>query len=142
MVECGILSRSPMSTRNNLGPRHLPTWLGITLLSGLGIAASVIQEHFRLIGGWFAIAAYIVLLFATIIFSLRPEWGRRRFWLSVGILIGLHTLMGLLLILLFPTWLPTLRKFLSLIVVFDLLLSMSAVWRFTIAQKQKSASLT
>jgi len=131
-----------MSTHNNLGPRHLPTWLGVTLLSGLWIGAIVIQEHFRLVAGWFAVAAYMVLMFATIIFSFRPAWGRRRFWFSVGILIGLHTLMGLLLVFLFPTCLLALAAFLSLIVISDLLLTMSVVWRVTTGHGQKSASRT
>jgi hypothetical protein len=105
-----MLSQITMSTHNNLGPRHLPTWLGATLIFGLWIGAIVIQEHFRLVAGWFGVAAYILLLFATIIFSFRPAWGRRGFWLSVVILSGLHTLMGLLLVLLFPTWLPALAR--------------------------------
>src|ERR1035437_3001215 len=127
-----------MSTHNNLRPRHLSTWLGVTLISGLWIAVIIIQEHFQLVAGWFAVAAYIMLLFATIVFSFRPAWGRRIFWLGVGILLGLHALAGLLLVLLFPMWLHTLGSFLTVIVVSDLLLTMSVLWRVTVAQRRKS----
>jgi hypothetical protein len=108
------------------------------LISGLWIAVIIIQEHFQLVAGWFAVAAYIMLLFATIVFSFRPAWGRRIFWLGVGILLGLHALAGLLLVLLFPMWLHTLGSFLTVIVVSDLLLTMSVLWRVTVAQGRKS----
>jgi hypothetical protein len=127
-----------MSAHNNLGPRHLPTWLGVTLISGLWFTAFSIQEHFQPAAGWFGVAEYIVLLFATAIFSLRPAWGRRTFWLSVGILFGLHAVAGLLLVLLFPTWLPPLHSFLTVIVVSDGLLTMSVLWRVTVAHDKKS----
>jgi hypothetical protein len=131
-----------MSTHNNLRPRHLPTWLGVALLSGLWVTAIIIQEHFQLAPGWFAVAAYIILLFATIVFSFRPAWGRRVFWLSVGILLGLHVLTGLLLVVLFPMWLHTLGSFLTVIVVSDLLLTMSVLWRVIVAHGKKSTSQT
>jgi len=127
-----------MSTHNNLRPRHLPTWLGVTLISALWVTAIIIQEHFQLVAGWFAITTYIILLLATIVFSFRPAWGKRIFWLGVGILAGLHALTGLLLVLLFPMWLDTLRPFLTVIVVSDLLLTMSVLWRVTAAQGRKS----
>lgn len=122
-----------MSTHNNLRPRHVPAWLGIVLVSGLWVTAIIIQEHFQLAVGWFTVAAYIVLLFATIAFSFRPAWGRKVFWLGVGILFGLHALAGLVLVLLVPMWLPILRSFLTVIVVADLLLTMSILWRLTVA---------
>src|ERR1035437_10999430 len=93
-----------MSTHNNLRPRHLSTWLGVTLISGLLIAVIIIQEHFQLVAGWFAVAAYIMLLFATIVFSFRPAWGRRIFWLGVGILLGLHALAGFVVVFFVPMW--------------------------------------
>jgi hypothetical protein len=127
-----------MSTHNNLRPRHLPTWLGVTLISGLWVAAIIIQEHFQLVAGWFAVTAYIILLFATIVFSFRPAWGRRVFWLSVGVLLGFHALAGLLLVLLFPLQLHSLGSFLTVIVISDLLLTMSVLWRVTVAQGRKS----
>jgi hypothetical protein len=73
-------------------------WLGIALVSGLWVTAIIIQEHFQLAMGWFTVAAYIVLLFATITFSFRPAWGTKVFWLGVGILFGLHALAGLVLV--------------------------------------------
>jgi hypothetical protein len=127
-----------MSAHNNLRPRHLPTWLGVTLISGFAVAATIIQLYFQLAVGWFAVAAYIILLFATIIFSCRPAWGRKAFCLGVGILFGLHVLVGLLLVLLFPMWLHTLGSFLTVIVVADLLLTMSILWRVTVAHGSKS----
>jgi hypothetical protein len=83
------------------------------------------------------LAAYIVLLFAVIVFSFRSAWGRRIFWKSVGILLGLHALIGSLLVLLFPRWLDTLGSFLTVIVVSDLLLTMSVLWRVTVAKRQR-----
>jgi len=127
-----------MPGHNNLRPRHLPTWLGLTLISGLWVTAIIIREHFQIGAGSFAVAAYIILLFATVIFSFRPAWGRRGFWLGVGILLGLHVLTGLLLVLLFPMWLHTLGSFLTVIVVADLLLTMSVLWRVTVAHGKKS----
>ena len=111
----------------------MPAWLGIALISGLWVTAIITQEHFQPVADWFTVGAYIVLLFATIVFSFRPAWGRRVFWLSVGILLGVHALAGLVLVLLVPMWLPILRSFLTVIVVADLLLTMSILWRVTVA---------
>ena len=111
----------------------MPAWLGVALVVGLWITAIIIQGHFQIVAGWFAVAAYIILLFATVVVSFRPAWGRRVFWLSVGILLGLHAFAGLVLVLLVPMWLPILRSFLTLIVVADLLLTMSILWRVTTA---------
>ena len=129
-----------MSTHNNHRPRRLPTWLGVVSISGLWVAAIIVQEHFQLVAGWFAVTTYVTLLFATIVFCFRPAWGRRVFWLCVGILLGFHILLCLLLALLFPMWLHTLYSFLTVIVVSDLLLTMSVLWRVTIAHRNKSAS--
>ena len=115
----------------------MSAWLGVALISGLWVTAIIIQEHFHLVAGWFTVAAYITLLFATIVFSFRPAWGRRAFWLSVGVLLGLHGAAGLVLIFLVPTWLPMLRSFLTVIVVADLLLTMSILWRVTVAHEKK-----
>ncbi len=104
----------------------------------LWVTAIIIQEHFQLVAGWLAVAAYIILLFATTVFAFRPAWGRRVFWLGVGILLGLHALMGLLLIILFPTWLNPMRSFLTVIVISDLLLTMSVLWRITVAHGKNS----
>lgn len=112
------------------------------MISGLWVTAIIIQERFQLVAGWFAVATYVILLFVTIVFSFRPAWGRRVFWLSVGILLALHVLMGLLLALLFPMWLHTLDSFLTVIVVSDSLLTMSVLWRVTVAHGKKSASQT
>jgi hypothetical protein len=131
-----------MSTHNNLRPRHLPTWLGVALISGLWVTAIFIQEHFQLVGGWFAVAAYIILLFATIVFSFRSAWGRRVSLLRVGMLLGLHVLTGLLLVVLFPMWLHTLGSFLTVFIVSDLLLTMSVLWRVTVAHGKKPTSQT
>lgn len=111
----------------------MPAWLGIALVSGLWVTAIIIQEHFQLAVGRFTVAAYIVLLFATIAFSFRPAWRRKTFWLGVSVLFGLHALAGLVLVLLVPMWLPILRSFLAVIVVADLLLTMSILWRLTVA---------
>ena len=126
-----------MATQNSLGPRHLPTWLMAILLIGLAIAASIIQ-HSQFRTDWFALSAYIVLLFAVIVFSFRPAWGRRAFWLTAAVLFGLHAVAGSLLFVLFPRWLETLGSLLTLIVVFDLLVTMSILWRVTTAKGQKS----
>lgn len=127
-----------MSTHNNLGPRHLPTWPIAALLVGLAVAAGIIQGHLQIRAGWSVVTAYIALLFAVIVFSFRPAWGRRMFWFTVGILFGLHALVGLLVVLLFPGWLHTLGSFLTVIVVSDLLLTMAVLWRVTVAKKHKS----
>ena len=126
-----------MSSHNNLGPRHLPKWPVAILLSGLVVTAIVAEEHFHLRPDWFAVVGYIVLLFAVIVLSFRPAWGRRIFWSTCGILFGLHVLVGVLLVLLLPRWLHSLSSFLSVIIVSDLLLTMSVLWRMTIAKKQK-----
>jgi hypothetical protein len=127
-----------MSTHNNLRPRHVPTWLGVTLISALWVTAIIIQEHFQPVAGWFAVAGYIILLFATIVFSFRPAWGRKVFWLGVGVLLGLHAVAGLLLVLLFPMWLHTLGSFLTVVVVSDLVLTMSVLWRVIVAHGKTS----
>ena len=127
-----------MSTHNNLGPRHLPTWPIAVLLIGLAVTVAIVQERFQFHAGWFVVTAYISLLFAVIVFSFRTAWGRRVFWSTLGILFGLHALVGLLLVLLWPGWLPTLGSFLTVIVISDLLLTMAIVWRVTVAKKQKS----
>jgi hypothetical protein len=111
----------------------MPTWIGVTLIAGLWVGAITSQEYFQLVAGWFTVAAYIILQFATIVFSFRPAWGRRVFWMSVGILLGLHALAGFVLVLLVPMWLPILRSFLTVIVVADSLLTMSILWRVTVA---------
>ena len=115
----------------------MPAWLGVGLISGLWVTAIIIQEHFQLVAGWFTVAAYIILLFATIVFSFRTAWGSRVFWLSVAILFGLHALAGFVLVLLVPMWLPILRSFLTVIVVADLLLTASILWRVTVAHRKK-----
>jgi hypothetical protein len=127
-----------MMTRNNLHPPEMPTWLGVMLLSALWATAIIIREHFQLEAGGFVVATYIVLLFATIVFAFRPAWGRRVFWLGVGILLGLHALAGLALVLLVPSSLHILRSFLTVIVVVDLLLTMSVLWRITVAHGKTS----
>jgi hypothetical protein len=104
----------------------------------LAVTATIIQERFQLVAGWFAIAAYIVVLFTAIVFSFRPAWGRRVFWLGAGILLGAHALTGLLMALLFPTWLEALGSFLTVIVLADLLLTASALWRITVTPGRKS----
>ena len=96
------LTEYVMSNHNNLRPRHMPVWLGITLLCVIWVAAILIQEHFHLVAGWFTVVKYIVLLFAATVFSLRPAWGRGVFWLTVGFLLGFHTLAGCLLLILVP----------------------------------------
>src|SRR5579884_658792 len=125
-----------MSTHNNLGPRHLPIWAITVLLIGLAVTAAVIQEHLQIQAGWFEVTAYIALLFAVIVFSFRSAWGRRMFWSTVGILFGLHALVGMLLVLWLPGWLHTLGSFLTVIVVSDLSLTMAVLWRVTVAKKQ------
>jgi hypothetical protein len=104
----------------------------------LALTVAIVQEHFQFRAGWFVVAAYISLLFAVIVFSFRSAWGRKIFWTTLGILFGLHALVGLLLVLLWPGWLTTLGSFLTVIVVSDLLLTMAIVWRVTAAKKQKS----
>ena len=128
----------PMSTNNNLRPRHLPTWVTITLIFGFAVAGAAVEEHFQPVVGWLAVAEYILLQFGAIVFSLRPAWGRRAFWLAASILLGLHFLAGLLLVFLFPTWLSILRSFLTVIFVSDGLLTMSILWRITVAHGRKS----
>jgi hypothetical protein len=108
------------------------------LVSGLWVIAIVIQEHFQLTAGWYVIAAYILLLFATIIFSFRPAWGKRVFWLSVGLLLVLHAVVGSLLAFLVPNWLHFLGSFLTAVVVADLLLTMTVLWRLTVRHGRKS----
>ena len=120
---------------NNLRPRHTPTWLAVALLSGMWVAAVVVQEHFQLAIGWFAVAAYIILLFVTIVLAFRPAWGKTAFWQGTCALFGLHVLAGLVM-LLFPTWLQSLHSFLTVVVVADLLLTMSVLWRFTVAHSR------
>jgi len=129
-----------MSTHNNLRPRHMPAWLGVGLISGLWVTAIIIQEHFQLVAGWFTVAAYIILLFATIVFSFRTAWASRVFWLSVAILFGLHALAGFVLVLLVPMWLPILSSFLTVIVVADLLLTASILWRVTVGGRPTSSA--
>ena len=122
-----------MSIHNNLRPRHVPTWLGTTLAIGLGTAAAIVQLKVRFVAGWFSVCQYIALLFATIILSFRPAWGRRIFWWGLGILLGLHTLAGLLLVFSFSAWLHVLGSFRSVIFLADLLMTMAVLWRITIA---------
>jgi hypothetical protein len=127
-----------MSTHNNLGPRHLPTWSVTIFFIGLALAAGITRPYFKARADWFALAAYIGLLFAAIVCSFRPAWGRRVFWISVGILLGLHILAGLVLVLLFPRWLDAIGSFLTVVVVSDSLLTMSILWRMSAAKRQRS----
>jgi hypothetical protein len=120
------------ATHNSLGPRHLSTWLVVPLISGLWIIAFLVQKHFQLTNRWFAVTAYLILLFGTVVSAFRPAWGKRAFWLGAGVLFALHLLAGLGLVL-FPVWLEALHSFLTLVVVADLLLTMSILWRFTVA---------
>lgn len=110
-------------------------WPIAILLIGLAVAAIIIEEHFQLRGGWLAVVVYIVSLFAVVVLSFRPAWGRRLFWVTLGILLGLHALAGLLLVLLLPRWLDALGSFLTVILLSDLLLTMTVLWRVTVAKR-------
>ncbi|HEV2114121.1 MAG TPA: hypothetical protein VGR50_08210 [Terriglobales bacterium] len=124
-----------MSAHNNLGPRHLPKWPTGVLVVGLTVAAGFIEEHFEVRAGWFAVTEYIAMLFGAIVLSFRPAWGRRKFWSTLGVLFGLHALVGLLLLLVVPGWLHALGSFLTVIFVSDSLLTMAILWRVTAAKR-------
>jgi len=127
-----------MVHHNNLRPQHLPKWPVAIFIMALAMVAGTLQYHFQVRAGWLPFALYLGLLFTVIVCSFRPAWGRRAFWISVAILFGLHSLGGLLLRLLFPKWLDALGPFLTLIVVADLLLTMSVIWRVSVGKWQRS----
>jgi hypothetical protein len=70
-------------------------------------------------------------MFAIVVLSLRPAWGRRAFWVGVMILFGLHALAGSLLFILYPSWLDTVHPILAVIGVFDAALTARVLWRIS-----------
>jgi hypothetical protein len=69
------------------------SFLEWAIFLGLSICAMAISEAIGLQHPWKDGVVYTVVLFAAVGTAMRPAWGRKSFWTSLGLLFVLHTLL-------------------------------------------------
>lgn len=126
-----------MSTLNSLGPRHLPFWLMALVMSLLALLSVIFSGHFQANPQWVGVLIYIVSGFIVVVLSFRPAWGQPAFWLATSVLVCLHVVIGTVIAIFLPRFTDTTHSFLTIIVLADLLLTMSIIWRVTIRGRHK-----
>lgn len=69
---------------------------------GLSACAVAVCEVIRLSELWRDAVVYTVVVFAAIVTAVRPAWGRKSFWTSLGLIFAAHMIALLAVLQMLP----------------------------------------